>query len=797
MALDEKKLRAAGLPAALISLLVSITKTAERAAAAAATVKVSDELVQQIEDAEAALAALTATINASANTAAQQAVASVQTALTALRTAAETAASQAAASAAPLASAVATFNTLQNADALVGGGADLIVLEGVGPLLRVTPTGIDLPPSTELRGRLDIHTPDEVFQVGAADASALLADGGRVLEMLGDAPLRNLYPDGQDFVPSARFWARAPDSLRGGGTTADGWAVGADGSFTAQAGKQGILAVDRFRDRGDGVRLPVPVVNGQTRKAIIVSSYGQSNANVTRMGDALLWDTPPFPHNAMMLDDMNAFGSGTHRGGMMGWQGVAVQRGTRMVNASEALRGTQDYASAAFARLIAWDGPLRRAGLIRSSAWGGNPLVGDAAGTGIWKTRPWSFLSSVPEANIIAIDERRADSLRATVGGGGGRRYLSFPATFEPGTRIRFRLVNAGAIYCMLDDEPTLNTPRHELNPSGGWPAGTHIVDYTVPAGAAGMTYLGFLATGINYAFEVRDFEIVPATGPLYSQSWRNWSEDLQQSYDLLTAEGYDVDRIYICFTHQEADWQTPRESYLRDFLAMKAEREALCAAAFPGAQVHWFVDQASGSGLRTGTYLGGAWPSRMAIQDAAVSGSNGGNMTMVMPRYWMDFGMTVGGALEDIHHSYRSRIWQGEMYGHAMHALEMGQTWRCPVMTSATVSGNSVVVNFDSLEPLVIDPTFCKVRPDMGFTIGNGAVVTGVRLTGQRQVTVDCASAPASSINYAYRTQDGQDVSDRWPIATGAIRDAWQADSLFDPGKKLVRAAVGFQLAL
>ena len=44
MALDEKKLRAAGLPAALISLLVSITKTAERAAAAAATVKVSVEL---------------------------------------------------------------------------------------------------------------------------------------------------------------------------------------------------------------------------------------------------------------------------------------------------------------------------------------------------------------------------------------------------------------------------------------------------------------------------------------------------------------------------------------------------------------------------------------------------------------------------------------------------------------------------------------------------------------------------------------------------------------------------------
>ncbi|AYF00473.1 hypothetical protein PY32053_00798 [Paracoccus yeei] len=36
MALDEKKLREAGLPASLISLLISITKAADRASAAAA-----------------------------------------------------------------------------------------------------------------------------------------------------------------------------------------------------------------------------------------------------------------------------------------------------------------------------------------------------------------------------------------------------------------------------------------------------------------------------------------------------------------------------------------------------------------------------------------------------------------------------------------------------------------------------------------------------------------------------------------------------------------------------------------
>lgn len=636
-----------------------------------------------------------------------------------------TAAEAASASAAQAELAAEGLRNVEQGEPLTDGGSAVVTLDGIGDMIRMYDDGLDLVPGRSLTNR--------VYDAGA-EAGYQDAEGGSVIETLDGQPLRKLYPDGQDFVPSTRFIGRLgipadfpmteekgdqalalgsvstddpdlnngvvvitldddplmrlePDGLDfipsekfkdrlpsagGGGLTADGWATAPDGTFTAQAGQHGVLAVDRFEDRGDGVRVPVVLINSVTRKAIIISVYGQSNANVTRLGDDLLWGTPPLPYNAFMLDDMNAFGSATHRGGMMGWQGTAVQRGTRMINASEALRGTQDYASVAFARLTMWDGSIRRAGLIRSSAWGGNALIGSTETTGIWK-------------------------------------------------------------------------------------------------GSTG----------------------------LYTQSWHNWTGDIQQAHDLLTAEGYEVEAVYICFTHQEEDWQTPRAQYLSDFLGMKADREALIEAAWPGMKVHWFVDQASGSGLRTPKYMGGAWPDRMSIYDATLPANGGDNITMVMPRYWLTFGYTLGGALEDIHHSYRSRVWQGEMYGHAMRAIELGQDWRCPVMTSATVSGNDVIVDFDSIEPLVIDPTFCKVRPDMGFVVGNGAVVSGVRLTGQRQVTVSCATAPATNISYAYRQQDGSDVADIWPISTGAIRDAWEAPSIFDPGKKLVRAALGFQLTL
>lgn len=548
---------------------------------------------------------------------------------------------------------------------LVDGSRRVLALDGVGDLMRLDQDGLDFVPGAAAS--------DRVLATGSVDAVAG-DDDGVVVEAMDGQPLRKLYPDGMDFVPSQRLIDRIGGA--GGGLTADGWATAPDGSFTAQAGQHGIMAVDRFIDRVDGVRLPVALVEGETRQAIIVSVYGQSLGDVTPMADPLVWDTPPFPHHAFMFDDMNPIASGNLRGGMMGWQGVAVARGNRMINASEGARATQSYASAALARLLMWDGPLRRVGLVRSSAWGGNPLIGATPTAGIWK-------------------------------------------------------------------------------------------------GSEGA----------------------------YTQSWLNWTGDIQQARDLLTAAGYEVAAVYICFSHQEADWQTARADYRSNFLAMKAEREALIQADIPGVRVHWFCDQASGSGYRPGSYLGGRWQSRLAIVDACLPANGGSNITMATPRYWFPTGAERGKTVNDgvIHHSHAIRPIWGEVFAHAMRAVELGRDWRCPVMSGATVSGNDVIVDFDSLLPIVIDPTFCKVRPDAGFTVAEGAVpVLSVQQTGQRQITLHCGAVPAGSVEYAWRQQDGQDVVDDWPISTGAIRDAWSAPSIFDPaGRPLVRAALGYQLPL
>ena len=463
----------------------------------------------------------------------------------------------------------------------------------------------------------------------------------------------------------------------GGELYSDGWALASDGSFTAQAGINGINAVDRFIDRNDGVRLPVALINGTSRKAVIISGYGQSLADVTPMADPLIWQVPPFPYHGFMLDDMNAISSGNLRGGMIGWSGVPVQRGSRMINASDGLRNCQSHGAAAFSRLIHWDGKNRRVGLIRSSAWGGNRLVGTSVGTGIWKD-------------------------------------------------------------------------------------------------SAGN----------------------------YTQSWVNWHGDIEQAYDLLTSAGYEVDAVYILFHHQQADWQTPYASYLSDFLAMKSDKEALIESARPGLKVHWFCGQAGGSGYRTGSYLGGKWQSRLAIVDACKPENGGDNITMVMPEYWARTGIEWGGSENNnvIHIQHADRPLWGEFIAHAIHAVENGRSWNCPVMSSASVSGNNVIVNFASEWPLLIDKTFCKVRDDCGFTVNEGAItVNSITQTGQRQFTLACASNPSgTSVEYAWRQQGANDIRDDWMISTGAIREAWEAPSLFDPfGRKVIRPALAYRLSL
>ncbi|MDF3606135.1 hypothetical protein PE067_08340 [Paracoccus sp. DMF-8] len=470
------------------------------------------------------------------------------------------------------------------------------------------------------------------------------ADGSRALMRFGGRDIMRMYPDGPRL-----------SGLGGSG----GW---------DQAGDRGIMAMDQF-ETVDGVRYPVAVVNGAARRAIIISVYGQSNADCTEMDDPLLWVLPPMPNHIFTLNDVSG-----PRGGLRGWLGVAAPTGVKRLVPAHADAWSaitlQTYSTAAAARLGALLGAPYPVFACRSSAVGGNKLVGNTAGAGIWK-----------------------DSTGA------------------------------------------------------------------------------------------------------YVQSWNNWTADLKYMHDLLTARGYEVDAVHICFTHQEADWQTPRASYSADLLEMMADREALIETDMPGMPVRWFCDQASGSGLRSGSYLGGAWPSRLAVVDAVEARANA---TMVMPRYHMRFGIN-NGSLEDIHHAYYDRILQGETYAHAMREVMEGREWSCPQMVGGAVDGNSITVEFDSLTPIRLDPSFCKVRQDMGFKVGDGSItVQSVTQTGQRQITLQCSASPAGqTLAYAWRQQDAQDVSDVWPISTGAVRDAFEAPSLFLSGERIIRAALGGTIQL
>lgn len=540
---------------------------------------------------------------------------------------------------------------------------------------------------TEAFGRADaqalINSTLTAINSAMAALTATVSDVNNKVVLMEDAPIlsdgsRSLIQfAGRDILRMTPTGPRLAGAAAGGGgaAPAGGWAAteNAQGQveYTAQAGKRGINAVDRFHDSG-GRRYPTALVDGVTRKATIFSVYGQSNADVTEMNDPLIWNAPPMPNHILMLNDVNGA-----RGGLRGWMGVAAPATSSLIPAREDAvyisstdSRVQSYATAAAALLNHLRGQPYQVFAVRSHAVGGHPLVGSNTTTGIWKNSEGNYLAQ-----------------------------------------------------------------------------------------------------------------------------WNNWTQDIRNMRNSLIALGYEIEAVCIFFTHQEADWQLARGTYFTQFSGMKSEREAILAADLPGVPVRWFVDQASGSGLRSGSYQGGAWQSRLAIVDIA---ENLNNVTMVMPRYTMPFGFN-GGTLEDIHHSHYARILQGEAYGHAVRERSEGRQWKCPRMNSATVAGNLITVNFDSLLPIKIDPTFCKVRQDMGFKIGDGSIaVQSVTQIGQRQVLIQCSASPAGQLlAYAWRSQDAQDISDMWPIATGAIRDAWEHPSLFLSGERVLRPAVGYTLQL
>ena len=737
MALDEKKLRAAGLPAALISLLVSITKTAERAAAAAATVKVSDELVQQIEDAEAALAGLTATINASANTAAQQAVASVQTALTALRTAAETAAVQAAASATGVSGLAGNIDALQNR---VAPGDDVVLVQGAnGPALLTRANGetrgtfrvaditdfpVITPGLTEEQARQQAlqviagaGTPvppgDDAVLVAVGNDAVLLvtragitrgtflasdiigefglalprAPGDYIAPIILDATGAvllgvdtrdgSIYPQASGTGGSAvsfvdpdnqgdawnsiltedehgevirylsRQWretwgfekrggvtlAQSPDPAIGilafgGGSSAvvrqipddfpyhivnEALARPEDGQ-SATALAAAFLEDEFARRRGLPTVIALTQVVGSTIEADALAGSAPREALRTRVAAArtaltgwgkalfvdrislsLLEGAPATPqatadlHYAAVAASMRAEIAAAADQIAMPLVVVSQSAGTRTDGTSPVIlaEGNLDWAHWSLGFVVAtprypfalqagstaaltpqaamlvselealsvterlagrdWYGPTIGAQASASGAVITVPFTAmsdlvlrDAANHGFAvdgvingaviqavavngknalltmnrdPKRAWGFDSSTPETNIVTIAGRDAASLHLQVGSVSGRRYAAFPIRLPVGTRIRFHLETTSNLYAGFDDEPTLNTPRTEINPNGGWAAGSYDVDYTVTAAAAAGSYLAFLFTGINATADITNLQIDLPTG--------------------------------------------------------------------------------------------------------------------------------------------------------------------------------------------------------------------------------------------------------------------------------------------
>ena len=274
-----------------------------------------------------------------------------------------------------------------------------------------------------------------------------------------------------------------------------------------------------------------------------------------------------------------------------------------------------------------------------------------------------------------------------------------------------------------------------------------------------------------------------------HPQCYVNLIASITQMVQMAEAAGYTVPRIYIPFTHQEADRNETRAAYLANWQGFKADVEADLAPL--GKPVVWLLDQASGTAQGG---FGGAWPNRMSVYDASLAD----NVYMTLPRYMLPMGRTTEGGWDNIHHSYKSRILQGEIIAHAIAEIEAGRDWRCAWPLSATISGNTVVVTFDSIEPLTLDPSFVKVRANMGFGV-SGRTVTGAAMTGPRQVTITCDGTPTAgaTLTYAYRNTDGQDVEDEWAVSTGALREVWQMPSRFVSGARLLRPALGFNLTL
>lgn len=279
--------------------------------------------------------------------------------------------------------------------------------------------------------------------------------------------------------------------------------------------------------------------------------------------------------------------------------------------------------------------------------------------------------------------------------------------------------------------------------------------------------------------------------GTTFSNNFLNFVSTAIKVIDLSIADGAPVNQIYVPFTHQENDKDTPSATYFTHLNTLISEFNSKVRAVHPGIKIRWMLDELAGW-----TDLGNAFEVRKALLTVADSRPN--EVTLVGPRY-------PYGLLDDIHHSGLGRVRYGALLGEAIVAAETGRTWQAPRLSSATRTGAVVVVNFASELPLVIDEfAFPMYESVKGFSlsgVANGAIIQSVVQTGSRQVTVTLSAAPTGSprLRYAWRanTQTDPALAAGRPFGNGGVRDAFEVPNIMLTGEIVKRFAIGFDAAI
>ncbi|MBD9528966.1 hypothetical protein [Paracoccus sp. PAR01] len=241
--------------------------------------------------------------------------------------------------------------------------------------------------------------------------------------------------------------------------------------------------------------------------------------------------------------------------------------------------------------------------------------------------------------------------------------------------------------------------------------------------------------------------------------------------------------QIVLMLTHGETNRRDPMEEYRDDLVAYMNDVEA--DLAFTGLPILWLVDQVGGNAIGTGgtpNDNGSDWPSKRALFEACeIKNAADGNCIMVGPRYHLPFGTAAGGDDDVIHHGYHEQIRLREMHAAAYVAWVRGVEWYAPKPISAVRTGQTVVVSYDSITPLVIDPGLVgdATEPNYGFWInqGSGTLITNVEQVGPRSFRLTLDRVPPADARVAMtwrRPVLPGETDTRYSVGAGSVREVW-----------------------